>query len=231
MKSKFALLIIFFIFSISCKKETNVAVTPKTTGTIVYKLLDDSGKGIANVKVSLFDNVNNINYNSPILLDTRITDQNGAVNFGELNPETYLLVPDSPMVNKVKYYVRDFLQIVSNVDKEKDTKVSDFSGTLNINVKSSYNDTYNAILKNVGVLLVPSSKFAYGADASYYFNICDYKGVSDDLGNLSFKVPSSITYYFILYNVSTNAIYYQYDSYAIDKSATISIQLYARTPG
>jgi hypothetical protein len=219
MKSKLTLLILLLAVFTSCKKTTNVDVTLSTSGKLTYKLLDDAQKGIPNVKVSLYDNLANFS-NTTILLETRITDQNGIVDFGDLNPKNYLIILDSPMVNNVKYNIQDYVQILTGTTKNKEIKVSDFSGTFNLKVKSSKN---NVSLKNVGVLIVPSNKYAYYSSTTDYFKIADYKGVCDDAGLVSFKVPSNKAYNILVYNVNTNVSYGIYTYQTVQTNDTVNI--------
>jgi hypothetical protein len=223
MKLNFTLLMLLLAVATSCKKTSNVDLTLSTSGKLTYKMLDDAGKGLPNVKVSLFDYINDFG-NGTILLDTRYTDQNGLVDFGDLNPKTYMVVPDSPMVNKVKYVPKEFIQVITGKTKDKEVKVSDYSGTYNFAVKNSGNSNFP--LKNVGILMIPSNKFSYGSSATLYFNVADFKGVSNDLGQASFKVPSNKYYTIFLYNTITNASMGTVNNYTIENNATVNMPLY-----
>lgn len=223
MKLNFTLLILILAVATSCKKTSNVDLTLSTSGKLTYKMLDDAGKGLPNVKVSLFDYVNDFG-TSTILLDTRFTDQNGLVDFGDLNPKTYLVVPDSPMVNNVKYVPKEFIQVVTGKTKDKVLKVSEYSGTYNFTVKNSNNGNFPA--KNIGILMIPSNRFSYGSSASPYLNVADFKGTSNDLGQVSFKVPSNKLYTVFLYNTITNNSLGTMNNYMIEKNATVNMPLY-----
>ena len=223
MKLNFTLLILLLAVVTSCKKTSKVDLTLSTSGKLTYKMLDDAGKGLPNVKVSLFDYINDFG-NGTILLDTRYTDQNGLVDFGDLNPKTYLIVPDSPMVNKVKYAPKEFMQVVTGKTKDKEVKVSDYSGTYNFKVNNSGGSTFP--LKNVGILMIPSNKFSYDSSAASYFAVADFKGICDDSGLVSFKVPSNKFYTIFLYNTITNASLGTVNNYTIEKDATVNMPLY-----
>jgi hypothetical protein len=220
MKSKITFLFIFAIAIASCKKTTNVDVSINNSGKLSYKLLDDAGKGLPNVKVQLYDNIN-VYYNTPVLLETRTTDQNGIIDFGELNPSTYQLVPDSPQVNKVKYHFSEYVQVTAGSTKQKDTKVSDYSGTLNIIARSYYPG--NTPLRNLGVLLVPYSKYNYSNNLSSNISNADFKGVTDNNGLISFKIPSTTSYSILLYNTSTNAYINAFSSFTVEKDANYNL--------
>lgn len=220
MKSKITFLFIFAIAIASCKKTTNVDVSISNSGKLSYKLLDDAGKGLPNVKVKLYDNPNSY-YNIPVLLETRTTDQNGIIDFGELNPATYQLVPDSPQVNNIKYNFNEYVQVTAGSTKQKDTKVSDYSGTLNIIARSYYPE--NTPLKNLGVILVPYSKYNYSNSLNTNITYAEFKGVTDNNGAVSFKIPSTTGYSILLYNTSTNAYITAFNSFTVEKDANFNL--------
>lgn len=223
MKYKFTLFILLSLALTSCKKTTDVDVTVSNSGKLTYQLLDDAGKGLPNVKISLFDFLDNYS-NTSILLDTKTTDQNGIADFGSLNPRNYLIVPDSPMVNNIKYNIQDYVQVLTGTTKQKAVKVSDFSGTFNFTVYNYYNNYLPQ--KNIGVLMIPTEKYTYSASAATYLSIADYKGVSNDAGLVSFKVPSNKQYTIFLYNTTTNASYGTTNYGTVATNATVNQSLY-----
>lgn len=220
MKSKLTLLILLVAVFISCKKTTNVDVKISTSGKLTYKLTDDAGKGLANVKVSLFDRMDTYYYsNYNILLETRLTDQNGLADFGDLNPNSYLLVTDSAKVNNVAYMVQEYVQVITGAVKAKETKVTDYSGTFALTVRS-YNN--NQPLKNIGVIIIPSNKFNYASTTAANLKVADFSGVTNDAGLITFKIPSNKQYSVYLYNTVTNASYNYNGSLSVQKDATVN---------
>jgi hypothetical protein len=220
MKFKVTLSILLLAALTACKKTTNVDVSLSTSGKLTYRLLDDAGKGLPNVKVSLYDNPD-YNQVNKILLDELTTDQNGQVDFGDLNPKTYLVIPDSPMVNKIQYNIQDYIQVLTGKTKNKEIKVSDFSGTIKLKI---YNYNLNRVQANVGVLLIPGQKFYYQQTVPYYINLADYKGTTDANGEISFKVPSDKGYIVYVYDVTTNKVYASGGYVAVQKD-----QVYSQT--
>ena len=201
----------------SCKKTTNVDVELSTSGKLTYKLTDDAGKGLPNVAVSLFDRQGY--YNSDVLLDKQVTDANGQVDFGDLNPSNYMLVADSAKVNNVSYNVQEWVQVITGSVKEKATKVTDFSGTLTVRVYSNNN---NQPLKNIGILIIPSNKYNYSSPTSSHLKNADFSGLTNDAGLATFKIPSNKDYTVYLYNTVTNAQYnHNYNYLSIQKGSTI----------
>src|SRR5690606_3165249 len=108
MKLKLAYLMLLSVVFASCKKTTEVDLSISNSGKLTYKLTDASGKGLPNVKVSLYDHLDSYYASNSILIDERRTDGNGQVDFGDLNPKSYLIVADSAKVNNVNYIVRDY---------------------------------------------------------------------------------------------------------------------------
>jgi 5-hydroxyisourate hydrolase-like protein (transthyretin family) len=219
MKLKFTLSIMLLALLTACKKTTNVDVMLSTSGKLTYRLLDDSGKGMANIGISLFDNVEN-NQSTKVLLDTKTTNQDGQVDFGDLNPSNYLVVPDSPLVNNVRYNVQDYVQVITGTTKNREAKVSDFSGTYNFRI---FNYTKNQVQPNVGILMIPSQRYLYFGTTQYYAALADYKGVTDARGQLSLKVPSDKAYTIYVYNTATGIPYSAGSMYALAKNQTSNL--------
>ncbi|MGQ7855987.1 hypothetical protein ACUN24_17275 [Pedobacter sp. WC2501] len=219
MKSKLTLLILLVAAFAACKKTTNVDVTLSTSGKLTYRLTDDAGKGLANVKVSLFDRTDTYYSNYNILLETRLTDPNGLADFGDLNPNNYLLVADSAKVNNVAYLVQEYVQVRTGAVKAKETKVTDYSGTFALSVRS-YNN--NQPLKNIGVIMIPSNKFNYASTTAANLKVADFSGVTNDAGLINFKIPSNKQYLVYLYNTVTNASYNYNNGVSVQKDATVN---------
>lgn len=217
MKLKLTFLILFLAVFTSCKKTTNVDIELSTSGKLTYKLTDDAGKGLPNVKVSLFDRHNYSN--TTFLLDARLTDPNGQVDFGDLNPNNYLIVADSAKVNNVSYSIQEYVQVITGSVKHKETKVTDHSGTFTLTVKS-YNN--NQPLKNIGVMMIPLNKFNYSSTTVSNLKVADFSGVTNDSGLITFKIPSNITYTTYLYNTVTNASFNYNNGISVQKDATVN---------
>jgi len=209
----------------SCKKTTNVDVELSTSGKLVYKLTDDAGKGLPNVAVSLFDRQGY--YSSDVLLDKQVTDANGQIDFGDLNPSNYMLLADSAKVNNVSYQVQEWVQVITGSAKEKETKVTDFSGSLTVKVYSSNNQP----LKNIGLLIIPSRKYNSSYPTASQLKVADFSGTTNDAGLATFKIPSNKDYVIYLYNTVTNAQYNTgYNYLSIQKGSTIDHSIYVYQP-
>lgn len=201
MKSKLPFLILFLAVLTSCKKIVNIEVTVPLAEKFTYKLLDDAGKGLSNVKVSIFEYSSNENR---ALLYEGFTDKNGIADFGKINSGFYFIKADSPEVNNVKYPVQQNIQLFSDKPNHKEVKVSDFSATFNFTVVDY---SHYDLPINIGMLMIPKNKFKYGLPTTSYFDVADYKGACDDKGFISFQVPSNKDYISYLYNITTNNRY------------------------
>ena len=223
MKSKLTLLILFVAVLSSCKKTTNVDVRLSTSGTLTVKLIDDAGKGLPNVKVSLFDdqkdNYNNLNR---ILLDAQSTDSNGQVDFGDLNPDNYLIVADSVKVNKVNYNIQEYVQVIVGNAKHKEVKVTDYSGTFSMTITPYITDKP---LKNVGVILVPLDWFSFYASTATQLKHSEFSGVIDQNGFIKFKIPSDKSYGVYVYNTITNSSYNYGNNVSVPKDVTVNLEM------
>jgi 5-hydroxyisourate hydrolase-like protein (transthyretin family) len=216
MNSKLTLLLLLFAVFTSCKKTTNIDVELSTSGRLTYKLIDNNGKGLPDVKVSLFEHQNNYS-NGTMLLDTRVTDSDGQVDFGDLNPNSYLLIADSANVNNVAYRVQEYVQVITGAVKKKETKVTDHSGIFRVIVKSYTNQA----LKNIGVMMIPYNRFDDSTPISSQLKVSDFSGVTNEHGSISFRIPSNRAYVVYLYNVVTNASYNYNANVYVEKDATI----------
>ncbi len=160
---------------VSCKKTTSVDLSISNSGKLTYRLTDGNGKGLPNIKVSLFDHLESYYSSNSILIDERRTDGNGQVDFGDLNPKSYLVVADSAKADNINYVIRDYVQVTTGTTKNKETKVTDFSGTLIVKVTSYYS---NQPAKNIGVLIIPAGNFENEQTVSKSLASAEFKGVT-----------------------------------------------------
>jgi len=230
MKYKIILLLALSVFVSACKKVTNVKlIDGPTAGKLSYKLSDDAGKGLAGVKVSVYDIGTYYSGGTPnpnALVSTVQTDQEGIAYFADLLPKNYLVTTDSASVNNVKYIADEFVQVVAGTEKKKTIKVSEFSGLLNITLLS-YND-YRTPLKNIGVLAYPTNAVQpNSANVKTIINEAVLKGVTDVNGFVSIRVPSNVNFNFIIYNLTNNNLSYGFGGYRVTKGGSTVVSLYS----
>lgn len=231
MKCKIILLLGIFVFTtLSCKKITNMnLIDGENTGKLTYKLADDSGTGLAGIKVSIYDTKYNNDPSLPnphdFITETR-TDQDGIAYFSDLIPKNYLVIADAAIINSIQYRTEDYVQIVAEIEKKKTVKVTEFSGFLNISLINN-NDLWGP-LKNIEIVAYPINNGRPTADkVKAFIKNSKLKGLTDNNGFLSIKVPSNINYYFLLYNPVNDSFIYRDIISSVEKAGKFNITLYA----
>jgi hypothetical protein len=229
MKYKILILLCLTCIIVSCEKVTNIKIIDSpSTGKLNYKIVDDSGIGLSAVKVSVYENrVNSsgIYFDPAALIDTVRTDKNGVAAFSNLVPANYLIVTDSPTVNKVKYNTREFIQMVAGVEKNRTTKASEFSGFINVTMRSNLD--YSTPLKNMGVAAVPYNPNHLTSDnIRSILNAAVITGITDDNGYVTIKIPSNIDYTLVAYSLDKGAIGWGYGINMVEKDMIAANVLY-----
>ncbi|PRY52778.1 hypothetical protein B0I27_105247 [Arcticibacter pallidicorallinus] len=207
MKPKLVFLLLLSVVIISCKKTTIVDVAPSNSGKLIYKLTDDAGKGLPGVAISLFA-YEGVYSDYQILLDKQVTDVNGQIDFGDLNPDKYLIRADSVKVNDLTYVVHEYVEVSVAATTRREVKATDFSAQLTITVRS-YND--EKPMKSVGVMVVPTNKIYNEYTTASNSKIADYKGVTNSSGLIKIKIPCYKQYKIYLYDLVTNSGYRIHD--------------------
>jgi len=230
MKYQIMLLLALCVFMSACKKVTNVKlIDSPAAGKLSYQLSDDAGKGIAGVKVSVYDP--ELYYitllpNANSLVGSVRTDENGIAYFPDLLPKNYQVITDSVKVNKVNYLTDEYVQVVAGAEKKKNIKVSDFSGLLNITLIS--NNDYRTPLKNLGIVAYPTNAGQPNSvNVRSFINDAVLKGVTDVNGFVSIKVPCNVSFDFIIYNLTNNNVGYGYGAFSVAKGGKTTASLYS----
>lgn len=224
MKYKFAILIGLLITIVSCKDDVNVNIVDnEITGKLSYKLNDDTGKGLAGIKVYLHSSEMNSYPN--LAIDSALTNSEGIAYFSDLLPKNYRLITDSIMVNNNGYLLSEYVQITAGVERKKITKVSDFSGILKIRLLSAYDHTP---LRNQGVVAFPLNAVKVTADnVSDIVKRSTLKGLVNENGYVSIKVPANTDFDFIIYHASNGNLGWGGRRYQVGKGQELNITLYS----
>lgn len=224
---KFNIVILFVLLTtmVSCKDVVNVnIVDEEITGKLSYKLIDDEGKGFSGVKVKLYNMKHESSPDAPIvdrLVAVAYTNQDGLVYFEELIPDIYSFTADSAMLNGVRYRLKDYAQIVGGVERKKIAKVSDFSGVFNIHVEGN-----GKVGKNLGVAAFPANTIPMDADnLTEFIKKAKFKGVTDENGKLSIRLPSDIDVEFVVYDLTYTYIGRRITYYTVKKDGRYSVAL------
>lgn len=228
LKCRLLLLTGFVVVFGSCEKTTNIHfVDSPATGKLNYTLVDDSGKGLSEVKVSIYRNDASfdVDFLEPrFLVDSLKTNADGTAIFSDLVPGDYKLIADSLMVNNVKYNSREMVQVVAGKEKKRVTKASEFTASLNITVISKAD--YRTPLKDIKVVATPFPLNSTAANIRSTINAAYFHGVSNAKGFVSLKIPSSIPYYLTAYNPYTNSISPSNEGYIIRKNGSYTLYFY-----
>lgn len=207
----------------SCEKITNVRlVNGASTGKLSYKLIDDFGNGLAGVRVSLYNPENILNNNSPLL--TTFTDQDGIAYFSDLFPKDYFVKSGPATVNKIKYSLAEYAQVVAGQDKNKVVKVTSLSGSLDVKLISSQD--YTTPIKDVVVVAFPSDVSVDLSNVASIIKESTLKGVSDANGFVSIKVPSDEHFNLIFYNPVNGNLDYSYGNLSVAKDMRDTFTFY-----
>lgn len=229
MKYKLIILMVFATVVISCKKATNVRlVEGESSGKMSYRLVDDSGAGLPGIRVGVYkirSHSGGTYFDPSSLLDTVRTDKDGIALFSMLNPANYLVVPDSPKLNNVAYNIREYVQVVAGKEKKKVTKVSDFSGAINVTLRSSLD--YVTPIRSMGIAVIPYNSLVYRPDnLKELLDGATIRGVTNNEGFVSIKVPADISYRLLIYGLYNRTIIYGSDEYRVQKDGLAYSSLY-----
>lgn len=220
MKYKLIVLLVLPMMVISCEKITEVRLLEgEGSGKISYQLVDDSGAGLSGIKIGVYriqSHSGGTQFDPSFLLDTMRTDQDGTAVFSTLGPANYLVVPDSPKLKNVSYNIREFVQVVAGKEKKKVTKVSDFSGTIRVTLKSSLD--YVTPIRSMGIAAIPYNPLIVRPDnLKELLDGATIRGVTDNEGFVSIKIPSDISYRLLIYGLYNKTIIYGSDEYRVQK--------------
>jgi hypothetical protein len=187
---------------VSCEKITNMRyVDSPATGNLNYKVVDDSGRGISRVKVSVYlnDRFSDFTYlDNRFIVDSVRTNADGMAIFSDLLPGNYKVTTDSPVVNNIKYVPREIVQVVADKEKKKVMKVSDFYGNLKITMQSMTD--HSTPLKDIQVVATPMPLNIAAANIKALIDGAYIQGTTNENGVVTLKIPSNIMYYITMYN-------------------------------
>lgn len=230
MTYKIISLVAFSFLLFACKKTTNVnLVDSPDTGQLKYKIVDYAGLGVPEVTVLLYkaDHLLHINFLNPERAAARLkTDQNGVAAFSDLSPDNYLIIADSAMSNRMTYKIREHIQVVAGIVKEKETKASDFSASLNLTIISKRD--HRTPVNNFRIAAVTADPATFTGDLNELVNNSAVRGITNAQGFVTLKIPSEITCFLVFYNGDRAffAPYPTYSFYRLGNKARYSTSLY-----
>lgn len=223
MKCKFVIILALLIAMVSCKDDINVNLTdPEVTGKLSYKLNDDDGKGVAGVTVYLQNT--ELSSDSYLSVDSALTNNEGIAYFSDLPPQNYQLTTNAITVNNNHYLIKEYVQITAGIERKKITKITDFSGILNIRLLYFYDYTP---VNNQGVAAYPiNTVIPNSNNISDVLKQSTLKGLTDKDGYVSIKVPANTVFDFIIYHTLNGNLGWGGNRYSVEKGQKINITLY-----
>lgn len=203
MKTKNIILLITILISLlSCSDETEYTVILKESGSLEVQLMQNEIP-IANETIYLIPQTYDYNdYKSPIdqyAVDYIETDENGNVDFGEVNAGNYFIATNGIEINNKTYFPVRILQIISGNSKSVTIDAIDYVGSIHLTI-TEYDYEYGYTpLSGVKVAIITEDDY-YNANNfdEWMENIIEEK-TTDSNGEVSYTLPSGQRYYAIMY--------------------------------
>jgi hypothetical protein len=147
--------------------------------------------------------------------DTARTNMEGIVVFSKLKADNYILKAGEITLNKLIYNTTEYVQVVAGVEKGKVTKISDFSGHVNIRLITDMSP--DSKLPNYGVALVSNHPDQFGDGLKKALNAAVVKGMTDSNGLITFTIPSDATYYMLIFSPDKSKVKLLNAQYTLSK--------------
>jgi hypothetical protein len=191
-------LAVLFAFS-SCEK-SDITVNLKQSGKLKVQIKNKNNEAIKDLKVKLYSSATTSSGVTSSMLDFKVTDENGNVEFGELLQSTYYVVAKDAKVGNVKYYISKPVQVVTGMSDVTIINPEDFVGKLTVKVNmDNYltgSSSSNLPVKQVNVALIPSEDYVDTMTYEQALSKSITSAKTDDLGSAVFeKIPSN--YYYV----------------------------------
>jgi hypothetical protein len=201
-KLKFSLLIAMIVGLSACQKD-NITVSLNTAGALSVQLADSTGKTYPNVKIHLF------NY-SPVVaksaiyheeLDVKVTDMNGTVSFGPLEPGIYNVVTDTIKKGNLNYLISKTIQVPTGESKNVVLNPFDYVGTVKLTLFIATNGHADTLVRTqMRIALVNGSDFSGLLNRGQVLSRAVSVKSFDADGNVEFdNLPAGIGYYAYIY--------------------------------
>jgi hypothetical protein len=206
------LFILSVILFTTCQKSNDLTVTLKQSGILKIQLTDKNNNPLVGNKVKLYTNFayslsgNQQSYD--LLYDTKTTDANGSVDFGELNQGIYVVVSEKVKVGNISYNVMKPVQLVTGNSNSLAINPEDYVGkiTLKVYMSDNYSSGSYSPVSNANVVLVNYDDFVDSMTHQEILAKAAVTGQTDTHGKVVFeKAPANFDYKAYVYYTDTTA--------------------------
>jgi len=217
MKTKNLLLtLLVAIFLWSCSDDSDMTVILKEAGKLKVEFTQN-GAPLIGTMVYLIPEMNGgeDKGNSYIeyAIDFKETDEDGIVDFGEVNVGNYYVITEGVVVGSMTYNPVRIVQVVSDTKKEYTVEVLDYKGTITLTV-FTYDEYYELVpTSGIKVAILPQEDVIYPYEDAIDFAFAEKTTNSD--GIVTFELPSGYYYDAIIYTTDSYGVIEDIDNYSI----------------
>lgn len=179
----------------SCTKQDEITVNLVQQGNLQVKFVDNNNNPLTDVKVAL-----NLGMYSSMEYDTKLTDAEGLVDFGELLNGMYYIGSEDIEIAGRKYNVIKPIQVTTGLKETIIINVEEFVGDVELTINSIIGYSDIDVVANVNVVLFPVEEYSNELTHSDIINGAYSSGVTDEEGKLSLEnVPAYTNYLVYVY--------------------------------
>ena len=200
-------LAVLFAFS-SCEK-SDITVNLKQSGKLKVQIKNKNNEAIKDLKVKLYSSATTSSSSvSSSMLDVKVTDENGNVDFGELLQNTYYVVAQDVKVGTAKYYISKPVQVVTGMSDVVIINPEDFVGklTLKVNMDNYITGSSSSYLpvKQVNVAMIDYNDYNDTLTYQQVLSKAVITAKTDDMGSVVFdNFPAYYSFYPFVYYSDT----------------------------
>lgn len=214
MRTKKLLIALLAVLSIwSCSEDvTDYTVILKESGKLKVEFLQNNIP-VSGTMVYLIPEMNYDKGNSYIeyAIDYKETNEDGFVDFGEVNAGNYIIITEGVVVGSLTYNPERIVQVISGEEKTYSIEVLDYSGDISIYVYSYNYDLYEYdALQGIHVAMVTDEIMYNTASVEEAIDQAYSDKTTNTDGIAEFNLPSGYYYYAIAYLIDEYGdIYYE----------------------
>ena len=216
MRKNLILLLAFVAVLVSCS-EDEYTVTLKESGKLTAQLTQN-GTAISGETVYLIpeSSVSNKDSKSSLIaysIDYKETDENGNVDFGEVNSGNYYVATDGIEISGKTYYPSKVTQVVSGGTREVTMDVMDYTGTIELTVlEYDYNYYDYMPVSGVKVAILDEDDYSNANSFDDWMDSKIEESTTDSNGEVSFTLPSGTYYVAVVYITDSYGDVTDYDT-------------------